>query len=118
MTFFQSLMELVQLRPEMFKIDDNILLRFTNKEGRMIGLLLDWPLQDDLDSILLMLDRRVLLRESVTVTDGVRAVRLVAGIFDKDWNHIITVETDEVEKNPAMQKALTAVVEELVKEKP
>ena len=120
MTFPETLRELARLRPEMFKIMHHQLndsFRWNDHDGECFILLRDdWvATQDDLDSILLKLDRRVLLRESVTTVGGNRTVRLVATIFDMDWNRLFTIETDETEKNPAMQKALTFVGEEIKK---
>ena len=114
MTFPETLRELARLRPKMFSI---VFDGAGNEWFWGYERVLIWKAtQDDIDNIFFALDRRVLLRESVTVTGSPfnerRVVRLVATIFDKDWNHLIAVETNETEKNPAMQKALTAVVEE------
>ena len=130
MTFPEALRELAWLRPEKFpelKYWFDYVFDY-RPAATKVEVCLYFPeqfadylagfTQDKIDITLLQLGRRVLLRESVDIDAGSlrRVVRLVATIFDTNWNRLATVETNETEKNPAMQKALVAVVEELAKE--
>ena len=123
MTFPEALRELAWLRPEVFPhlpywfeyVSHHIRIeRFPYYPESFTNFLASFT-QDRIDETLLELDRRVLLRESVTTVGGKRSVGLIARIFDVNWNPLFTIETDETEKNPAMQKALAAVVEEIKK---
>ena len=118
MTFPETLRELARLRPEVFKVKEILTgletIQLRENEQLKNAWLVDSPTsfdQDDIDSIMAELDRRVLLyRKSAVQWTG-----LTASVYSGDWTPQFEVETYETEKNPAMQKALTAVVEEIKK---
>ena len=128
MTSPETLRELARLRPEKFgqyalDIPDAALASIYWRPNKPLienhplahfsrHTLLSKITQDDIDSILAELDRRVLL-----ILGGLKSPWnvLTAMVYAADWKYLYSVETNETEKNPAMRKALTAVVEEIKK---
>ena len=135
MTFPETLRELARLRPEKFRFESEYspkyqrwYIEFSSKNKpvsfqyygkyeedstREPNDVVFTHTQDDIDSIAAELDRRITVGPGQV--DEQDRTKLYAEIWTMDWLHIATIRTNETEKNPAMQKALTAVVEELKK---
>ena len=137
MTFPETLRELARLRPEKFIFESDYsdsqrrwYVEFCTRDMPVVALqfwgkyeedpkkeptdIVFSHSQDDIDSIMAEIGFRVLL--STSGYDNEKKWDLCYEVFNLDWTLTdVCGHTGETEKNPAMQKALTAVVEELKK---